>query len=277
MDLRGTNALLEPEQDRQLTVAERSDALLTALAADPGDRDARAALASLCLPWVEQLARRFRGRGEPIEDLMQVARLGLIKAIERFDIERGVRFVTYLTPIVLGELKRHFRDNGWAMHVPRRLQELSLEVRATIDGSYQELRRAPTVGEVAERIGRSEDEVIEALETSGAYAVDSLDAPIDEERLDQYGTLGKDDHRLEMLEGWVALAPHLRALPERDRAILHMRFVLGMVQGQIAERLGISQMHVSRLLADIIRRLRAAVVEPSVSDTAPVELARDAG
>jgi RNA polymerase sigma-B factor len=253
----------------ELTVGQRYDRLLWILHRRPHDRRAREELAILCQPWIEQLARRFRGRGEPMDDLVQVARVGLMKAIDRFDVEREIRFVTYLTPIVLGELKRHFRDNGWAMHVPRRLQELSLEVRAAIDDAYQELQRSPTIDEIAARVGRPADDVLEALESASAYSVESLDSPFDADGAERYATLGRDDARLEAMEGWIALTPHLRALPDRDRLLLHLRFVKGRVQSQIADELGISQMHVSRLLADVIGRLRAAVTgaPPSAGET----------
>ncbi|MDQ3878175.1 MAG: RNA polymerase sigma factor SigF [Actinomycetota bacterium] len=213
---------------------------------------------------VEFLARRFRNRGEPLEDLTQVATIGLLKAIERFDLEREVEFSTYATPTIVGELKRHFRDKGWAVRVPRRLQELHLELTKTVGFLGQELGRSPTVAEIAEAASISEETVLEGLEIAQAYNFTSLDAPLDAEDggssslADQ---LGIDDEHLENLEYRASLAPEMEKLPERERRILYLRFFKGLTQSEIAERLGISQMHVSRLLNRTLTQLREALEE----------------
>ena len=211
---------------------------------------------------VEFLARRFRNRGEPLEDLVQVGTIGLLKAIERFDLEREVEFSTYATPTIVGELKRHFRDKGWAVRVPRRLQELHLELTKIVSTLGQELGRSPTVAEIAKAAGTSEENVLEGLEIAQAYNFTSLDAPIDS---DDAGStsfadqLGSEDDQLLNLEYRAALAPEMAKLPERERRILYLRFFKGMTQSEIADKLGISQMHVSRLLNRTLMRLREAL------------------
>jgi RNA polymerase sigma-B factor len=212
---------------------------------------------------VEFLARRFRNRGEPLEDLVQVGTIGLLKAIERFDLDREVEFSTYATPTVVGELKRHFRDKGWAVRVPRRLQELHLELSKVVSELGQEIGRSPTVAEIAEYTGQSEETVLEGLEIAQAYNFTSLDAPIDAESgttsfADQ---LGSEDEHLENLEYRASLAPEMEKLPERERRILYLRFYRGLTQSEIADRLGISQMHVSRLLNRTLMHLREALEE----------------
>jgi RNA polymerase sigma-B factor len=226
------------------------------------DPAAREELARLFQPLAEYLARRFFGRGEPLEDLVQVANLGLLKAIDRFDLSRGVKFSTYATATVVGELKRHFRDKGWALRVPRRLQESGMKVGRTVTEMYQELGRAPTVAEIAERTGLSQDEVLEAMETAHAYTTASLDAPTDEEGATSLDRLGKEEEAFELLEGWTMVAPAIRELPARERNILYLRFFRGLTQTQIADELGISQMHVSRLLSRTLRDLRRKIGEP---------------
>jgi RNA polymerase sigma-B factor len=210
---------------------------------------------------VEFLARRFRNRGEPLEDLVQVGTIGLLKAIDRFDLEREVEFSTYATPTIVGELKRHFRDKGWALRVPRRLQELHLELTKVVSELGQELGRSPTVAEIAKAASISEETVIEGLEIADAYNLQSLDAPLDSE--DSGSTsfaeqLGAEDEQLETLEYRASLAPEMAKLPEREQRILYLRFYKGMTQSEIADRLGISQMHVSRLLSRTLSRLREA-------------------
>ena len=211
---------------------------------------------------VEFLARRFRNRGEPLEDLVQVGTIGLLKAIERFELEREVEFSTYATPTIVGELKRHFRDKGWAVRVPRRLQELHLELTKVVSSLGQELGRSPTVTEIAKSAGTSEENVLEGLEIAQAYNFTSLDAPIDS---DDAGStsfadqLGSEDDQLVNLEYRAALAPEMAKLPERERRILYLRFFKGMTQSEIADRLDISQMHVSRLLNRTLMRLREAL------------------
>ncbi|MDP9067205.1 MAG: RNA polymerase sigma factor SigF [Actinomycetota bacterium] len=211
---------------------------------------------------VEFLARRFRNRGEPLEDLVQVGTIGLLKAIERFDLEREVEFSTYATPTIVGELKRHFRDKGWAVRVPRRLQELHLELTKVVGHLGQDLGRSPTVPEIAHSMGTTEEAVLEGLEIAQAYNFTSLDAPID---TDDGGStsfadqLGEDDEHLENLEYRASLAPEMAKLPERERKILYLRFFKGLTQSEIAERLDISQMHVSRLLNRTLANLRHAL------------------
>jgi RNA polymerase sigma-B factor len=231
---------------------------LFAMWRESGDPSYREALARLHLPLVEYLAKRFKDRGEPLEDLTQVGSVGLLKAIERFDLDRGVEFSTYATPTIVGELKRYFRDKGWAIRVPRRLQELSLRLNKIVAQLTQDLGRAPTVEEMAKHAGVCEEEVLEALESGQAYSTTSLDAPSGEEedapmRMDR---IGEEDLRLDNLEYFASLAPLIEQLPERERMILHLRFFGGKTQSQIAEHVGISQMHVSRLLARILTFLR---------------------
>jgi RNA polymerase sigma-B factor len=251
----------EPTNDRleQSVLDERSAELFALLP----DQDAREELVRLYYPLVEYLARRFRSRGEPLDDLIQVASIGLIKAIDRFDVERGVRFSTYAVPTIIGELKRHFRDTGWAMRVPRRLQERALLLRSVIANASQELGRSPTIAEIGQRAELSEEEVLEAMETMHAHSLRSLDAPMedDEDESATMRSIGAEDPALELLEGWTNVAPLLRTLPERERWLLYYRFVSGMPQSQIAEKLGISQMHVSRLLSKTLASLRAAAGE----------------
>ncbi len=222
----------------------------------------REALVDQYIGLVEFLARRFRNRGEPLEDLVQVGTIGLLKAIDRFDLDREVEFSTYATPTVVGELKRHFRDKGWAVRVPRRLQELHLELSKVVTELGQDLGRSPTVSEIAETTGSSEEEVLEGLEIAQAYNFTSLDAPIDTADGDSSSfvdQLGSEDEQLENLEYRASLAPEMAKLPERERRILFLRFFKGMTQSEIAERLGISQMHVSRLLNRTLMRLRQAL------------------
>jgi RNA polymerase sigma-B factor len=211
---------------------------------------------------VEFLARRFRNRGELLEDLVQVGTIGLLKAIDRFDLDREVEFSTYATPTVVGEIKRHFRDKGWAVRVPRRLQELHLELTKVISNLGQELGRSPTVTEIAEAAGISEEMVLEGMEIAQAYNFTSLDAPLDSDDSESSSfadQIGSEDDQLANLEYRAALAPEMAKLPERERRILYLRFYKAMTQSEIADRLGISQMHVSRLLNRTLVRLREAL------------------
>ncbi|WP_019876183.1 RNA polymerase sigma factor SigF [Sporichthya polymorpha] len=242
---------------------DRARAMLTELAAmapdDPRRPALRDALVELHLPLVEHLARRFRNRGEPLDDLVQVATIGLIKSVDRFEIDRGVEFSTYATPTIVGEIKRHFRDRGWAVRVPRRLQELRLHLSTATAELSQQLGRAPTVSELAQRLGRSEEEVLEGLESANAYSTLSLDVPEQGEGDSPavVDSLGGEDEALEGVEYRESLKPLLERLPPREKRILLLRFFGGMTQSQIATELGISQMHVSRLLARTLAKLRA--------------------
>ncbi len=232
-------------------------------AEDPAHRSARDELVTLHLPLVHFLARRFRDRGEPLDDLVQVGTIGLIKAVDRFDPQRGVEFSTYATPTIVGEIKRHFRDKGWAIRVPRRLQELRISLgRATAELS-QKSGRSPTVGELAEHLGISEDEVIEGLEGAQAYSTSSIDAQVggDADAPLLADRLGAEDPDLEGVEYRESLKPLLAALPARERRILVLRFFHGLTQSQIADEVGISQMHVSRLLARSLATLREGMTD----------------
>ena len=250
--------MLDKEEVRRLFVAYGE------ATTEEGKAAQRERLVEQYIGLVEFLARRFRNRGEPLEDLVQVGTIGLLKAIDRFDLEREVEFSTYATPTIVGELKRHFRDKGWAVRVPRRLQELHLELTKTVNRLGQELGRSPTVAEIAEAAGTTEENVLEGLEIAQAYNFTSLDAPIDS---DDGGSttfadqLGSEDEQLENLEYRASLAPEMEKLPERERRILYLRFFKGMTQSEIAGRLGISQMHVSRLLNRTLIRLRDALAE----------------
>ena len=214
---------------------------------------------------MEYLARRFRNRGEWLDDLTQVATIGLIKSIDRFDLERGVEFSTYATPTIVGEIKRHFRDKGWAVRVPRRLQELKLSLTKAIGDLAQREGRAPTVSELAAHLQMSEEEVLEGLESANAYSTVSLDAPDsgDEDAPAVADSLGMVDDALEGVEYRESLKPLLEQLPPREKKILLLRFFGNMTQSQIAAELGISQMHVSRLLARTLTQLRVGLITDS--------------
>ncbi len=255
--------LTETSRQSDSRIREEKAAGLFPLRPDPG---AREALVGLYYPLAEYLARRFMGRGEALDDLVQVASIGLLKAIDRFESERGVRFDTYAVPTMVGELKRHFRDTGWALRVPRRLQERSLQLRSIIADLNQELGRSPRVEEIARSAKMSEEEVLEALEAAHAHSIGSLDAPIGDEQQNAADVLGQEDRDLELTERWAGVAPLLRKLGERERQLLYYRFIADMSQSQIADILGISQMHVSRLLARTLASLRADAGE---QDAAP--------
>jgi RNA polymerase sigma-B factor len=223
----------------------------------PGRVELRNQLVRMHIPLVEHLARRFRNRGEPLDDLTQVATIGLIKSVDRFDPERGVEFSTYATPTIVGEIKRHFRDKGWAVRVPRRLQELRLALTTATSELSQRHGRSPTVHELAEHLGISEEEVLEGLESANAYSTLSLDVPdTDDESPAVADTLGAEDDALEGVEYRESLKPLLAQLPQREQRILVLRFFRNMTQSQIAAEVGISQMHVSRLLARTLAQLR---------------------
>lgn len=227
------------------------------------ERDtARDALVHLHLPLVEHCARRFRNRGEPYEDLVQVGTIGLIKSVDRFDTERGVEFSTYATPTIIGEIKRYFRDKGWAIRVPRRLQELRMQISASTAELTQRLGRSPTPRELAEAIGCSVEEIVEGLESSNAYSTLSLDATDDDSDgpgQSMLDAMGVDDEALEHVEIRESVKPLLENLPPREKKILLLRFFKNMTQSQIAEEIGVSQMHVSRLLSRTLEQLRQSL------------------
>jgi RNA polymerase sigma-B factor len=227
-----------------------------------GRQRVRDALVEQHLPLVEHLARRFRNRGEPYDDLVQVATIGLIKSVDRFDLERGVEFSTYATPTIVGEIKRHFRDKGWAVRVPRRLQELRLSLTSATAELSQTLGRSPTVGELAGHLRLSDEEVLEGLESANAYSTLSLDAGDsgDDEQMAVADTLGVEDEGLQGVEYRESLKPMLEQLPPREKKILLLRFFKNMTQSEIAVEVGISQMHVSRLLARTLAQLREGLL-----------------
>ncbi|MFI8351485.1 RNA polymerase sigma factor SigF [Streptomyces sp. NPDC085596] len=218
----------------------------------------RNTLVELNLALVKFAASRFRSRSEPMEDIVQVGTVGLIKAIDRFEMSRGVEFPTFAMPTIIGEIKRFFRDTSWSVRVPRRLQELRLDLAKAGDELAQRLDRTPTVAELAERLGLSHEEVVEGMAASNAYTASSLDAQPAED--DTEGALsdriGYEDHGLEGIEYIESLKPLIAELAPRDRKILSLRFVAGLTQSEIGEELGISQMHVSRLLSRTLTRLR---------------------
>ncbi|HVV31092.1 MAG TPA: RNA polymerase sigma factor SigF [Mycobacteriales bacterium] len=255
------------ERSRQRAEDRARARQLFALLREPGTDTERAKavrdeLVEMHLPLVEYLARRFRNRGEPYDDLVQVATIGLIKSIDRFDADRGVEFSTYATPTVVGEIKRHFRDKGWTVRVPRRLQELKLALtRATAELS-QRNSRSPTVAELAVYLEMTEEDVLEGMESANAYSAISLDAPDggDAEAPAVADSLGGEDEALEGVEYRESLKPLLEQLPVREKRILLLRFFGNQTQSQIAAELGISQMHVSRLLARTLAQLRAGLL-----------------
>jgi RNA polymerase sigma-B factor len=250
------------EQVGALDARELSKTLFARLASlEEGTHEyayVRNTLVELNLALVKFAASRFRTRSEPMEDIIQVGTIGLIKAIDRFELSRGVEFPTFAMPTIIGEIKRFFRDTSWSVRVPRRLQELRLDLAKAGDELSQQLDRAPTVDELAQRLDIGRDEVVEGMAASNAYTASSLDAQPEED--DSEGALanriGYEDHGLEGIEYIESLRPMIASLPPRDRKILSLRFVANMTQSEIGEELGISQMHVSRLLSRTLRRLR---------------------
>ena len=235
-----------------------SDKILLRRYHEEGDLAAREQLIEQYLSLVRSLARRYSYRGEQLEDLVQIGCIGLIKAIDRFDLERGVELTTYATPNIIGEIKRHFRDKGWAVRVPRGLQELNVQLSKLIEEKTVELGRSPTIPELAKAAGVQEEEVLEALESGRAYTSLSLSAGGSDEdgELDPLESLGTIEHQYEVSEDRAVLAPGFRALDERERRILHLRFFDGLTQSQIAQQVGISQMHVSRLIRRALEKIR---------------------
>jgi RNA polymerase sigma-B factor len=239
---------------------------------EQGDVEARERLIEQYLPLVRSLARRYSYRGEQLEDLVQVGCIGLIKAIDRFDVDRGVELTTYATPNIIGEIKRHFRDKGWSVRVPRGLQELNVRLSRLIEDLTVQLERSPTVPELAKAAGVQEEEVLEALETGQAYATLSLSAPTsgdESDDLDPLESLGELEHEYEVSEDRAVLAPGLRVLDDRERRILHLRFYEGLTQSQIAQQVGISQMHVSRLIRRALEKVRDEIAAEAGEATEP--------
>jgi RNA polymerase sigma-B factor len=233
---------------------------LASVAPDPMEfQRQRDKIVERCLPLADHIARRFEGRGEPRDDLVQVARVGLVNAVVRFDVDAGSDFVSFAVPTIMGEVRRHFRDNSWSVKVPRRLKELHLRLGAATADLSQRLGRAPTATELAAELGMERDEVVEGLVAGSSYNTLSIDTgggSDDDDARAIADTLGDVDAGLDRIEDREALRPLLEALPERERMVLVLRFFESMTQTQIAERVGISQMHVSRLLAKSLTRLR---------------------
>ncbi len=224
-----------------------------------GDQHAREELVQRLLPLARRMARRYRRSDEPLDDLVQVATLGLIKAIDRFDPARETAFSSYAVPTMLGELKRYFRDNGWAVHVPRGMQERVMQVDNAVKELSRKLGRSPSAAEVAEATGATAEQVLEAMEAASAYDAVSLESYRfgDEGDGETYAeSIGVEDERFELVEYGATIEPTLQALPARDRIVLHLRFVEDLTQAEIAERVGVSQMHVSRLIRRALERLR---------------------
>jgi RNA polymerase sigma-B factor len=260
------NGHLLEDLDERLDTRTRTRELFHRLAdvpEGPEKESVRNELVQLHLPLVDHLARRFRNRGEPLDDLVQVGTIGLIKSVDRFQLDRGVEFSTYATPTVLGEIKRYFRDKGWAVRVPRRLQELRLSLATATAELTQELGRAPTVAELAERLKVNAEDIIEGLESANAYSTLSLDAPDlgETDGQSMADSLGVDDEALEGVDYRESLKPLLAKLDPRAKNILMLRFFRGMTQSQIAAEVGISQMHVSRILSRTLTQLRAGLLE----------------
>jgi RNA polymerase sigma-B factor len=226
-----------------------------------GDLAAREELVERLLPLARDLALRYTYADEPFDDLLQVASVGLIKAIDRFEPGRGTKFTSYAAPTILGELKRHFRDKGWSLHVPRDLQERSLAVSRATEVLSKELGRSPNVREVAGHIGCSVEQVLEAQEAAASYEAASLDAPIardDDESASLVDLLGSEDSAYELVEDREAIARTWEELPDVERSVLELRFMHDLNQREIGERIGYSQMHVSRLLRRALTRLETA-------------------
>jgi RNA polymerase sigma-B factor len=222
------------------------------------DDDARTKLVERFRPLALAMASRFKGRGERLEDLQQVAMLGLLKAIDRYELERELAFSTFAVPTIVGEIKRHLRDTGWAVHVPRRLQEQVALVRRAAAKLDQDLGRAPTLHELAQATELEVDEVLEALEAQQAYSIASLDVPATDQGGETIGEriVGDDDEQFELIDGWAGLSDALKDVGERERQILYLRFVRNLSQSEIGREIGVSQMHVSRLLTRTLESLR---------------------
>jgi len=229
---------------------------------EDGDLQAREQLIEQYMSLVRSLARRYSYRGEQLEDLVQIGAIGLIKAIDRFDLERGVELTTYATPNIIGEIKRHFRDKGWSVRVPRGLQELNVQLSRLVEQLTVQFSRSPTIPELAKAAGVEEEEVLEALESGRAYTSLSLSVGGgggDDDDLDPLESLGTEEHQYEVSEDRAVLAPGFKALDERERKILQLRFFEGLTQSQIAQQVGISQMHVSRLTRRSLEKIREEI------------------
>jgi RNA polymerase sigma-B factor len=260
-----------PQSDERATVArltrldrssaKRLEARLFTRYQGEGDMAARRELVERYLPLARSLARRYQRRGEPLDDLVQVASLGLVKALDRFEPDRGLSFSSYAVPTILGELRRYFRDTGWALHVPRGMQERALQVNAAVDELTEEYGKSPTPQQVADHLDLPVEEVLEAAAAGAAYETSSLDAPVrsgDDGKQTIAESHGERDEGFELVEDRASVGAALKALPERERLILHLRFVEDLTQSEIAQQIGVSQMHVSRLIRRALERVRLA-------------------
>jgi RNA polymerase sigma-B factor len=256
----------QEEPKRRPGGGTREDRRLLIRYHEEGDASAREELVERFLPLARQLARRYQRQNEPLDDLMQVASMGLVKAIDRFDPARGTAFSTYAVPTILGELKRYFRDSGWAVHVPRGMQERVMKLDQASQELHRKLGRSPSASELADELGLTSEEVLEAMEAASAYDAISLEEQRGSESRDSQeptyaDSLGTEEERYELVEYGASIAPTMKALSERERLILHLRFVEDLTQSEIADRIGVSQMHVSRLIRRALARLRAVARE----------------
>ena len=235
--------------------------LITALAALPAEHPSRPELrdrtVEAWLPLARHLAQRYANRGEHIDDLFQTATVGLLKAVDRFDPEFGVDFAGYAIPTIVGEIKRHFRDRTWSIRVPRRLQEMRLAITAANSALTQTLGRSPTVADIAAHLKVTEEDVLEGLEGGRAYSATSLSTPAGPDGSLELGeTLGREDHEFELAEARIALGPAMTQLTGREQRVITLRFYGNLTQTEIAEQVGVSQMHVSRIIAQALAKLR---------------------
>src|SRR3954453_6952246 len=245
-----------------LDITHETESALFARRRRRGDERAHSELVARHLPLVRQLARRYAYTSEPLDDLVQVGSVGLLQAIGRYDARVGSSFKAYAVPTILGELRRHFRDTAWSVHLPRSLQERTRSVQVAVSALQATLGRSPTISEIAERIGASSEQVIEAMEARLAYRVESLDAPAqpNDER-EQWRTAGEIDGGFATAEQSAFLSRALKALPDRERALVRLRFEEDLSQSEIGRKLGISQMHVSRLLRRALARMEAIATD----------------
>ena len=236
---------------------------------EEGDLQAREKLIEQYMSLVRSLARRYSYRGEQLEDLVQIGAIGLIKAIDRFDLDRGVELTTYATPNIIGEIKRHFRDKGWSVRVPRGLQELNVQLSRLVESLTVQLGRSPTIPELAKAAGVEEEAALEALESGRAYSSLSLSVGggggDGDEDIDPMESIGTEEHQFEVSEDRAVLAPGFAVLDERERKILQLRFFDGLTQSQIAQQVGISQMHVSRLIRRSLEKIRDEIAADETS------------
>jgi RNA polymerase sigma-B factor len=253
-------ALPAPPLDRPLAIDERE---LLRRWHDDRDLAARRALIEQMMPLVRSLARRYANRGEPLDDLEQVGCVGLIKAVDRFDLDRELRFSTFAVPTILGEIKRHFRDRAWSVHVSRGLQELSARVTREVDRLSMKLGRSPTIEDLAEATGATPELVLEALQGAHAYSTVPLEEPMGDDE-EPVARLGGEDPAFAVAEERIELRRAMRTLSERERRIVLLRFFAGLTQREIAERIGISQMHVSRLLRRALERIGDSLTPPAL-------------